>query len=223
MSENRWTVAVIDSGLQDTSRLSPLACRRFVDDGNAVQELDAVPALTDHGSAVAEIIASGGADLLIAQVTDASGRTTPACVAAAIQWAQSQDARLIHMSLGLSNARAVLAAAVRESIDAGIIIVASTPARGVTTYPANHEGVIRATGDARCMEDEVSWLGTPQADFGGCVVRSIAGRAARGASIGAAHVSRFIVSRLPPLPDHRAVRAALASLAAHRGCERRTS
>ena len=224
MCDGTWKVAIIDSGLDRDSALSRLACRRFLDDGDTVHALDTGLDLTGHGSAVASVIAGhpSAVSLLVAQVIDVSGRTTPAAVAAALMWARSEGAQLIHMSLGLRNDRAVLTAAVRELIEAGIVIVASTPARGVRTYPASYEGVIRATGDARCSAQEISWLDTAHADFGGSVALHAKDAAViRGASIGAAHVSRFIVSRLRPTSGHREVRAALARLAAHRGPERR--
>lgn len=224
MCDETWKVAIIDSGLDRDSELSPLACRRFLDDGDTVRALDTGPDPTGHGSAVACVIAGdpSAASLLVAQVIDVSGRTTPAAVAAALMWARLEGAQLIHMSLGLRHDRAVLADAVRELIEAGIVIVASAPARGVRTYPANYDGVIRATGDARCSAPEISWLDTSHADFGGYGSFHAKDAAVmRGASIGAAHVSRFIVSHLKPTSGHRAVRAALARLATHRGPERR--
>jgi hypothetical protein len=138
-------------------------------------------------------------ELCVAQVMDAEGRATPAAVAAALSWALAQRVQLIHLSLGLRHDRAVLAQAISRVIAAGAVIVASTPARGARTYPAAYSGVIRATGDAGCGREEISHLGTPWADFGACTVHGCPnGQAQRGASIGAAHLTRFILAHLPP-------------------------
>jgi hypothetical protein len=153
----------------------------------------------------------------------AEGRATPAAVAAALSWALAQCGQLIHLSLGLPHDRAVLAQAISRVIAAGAVIVASTPARGMRTYPAAYAGVIRATGDARCGREEISHLATPWADFGACAVHgSPNGHSQRGASIGAAHLTRFILAHLPPSTElAAAVSRSLVQCAAYRGAERR--
>jgi hypothetical protein len=153
---------------------------------------------------------------------DAEGRATPAAVAAALSWALAQRVQLIHLSLGLRHDRAVLAQAISRVTTAGAVIVASTPARGVRTYPAAYPGVIRATGDARCGREEISHLATPWADFGACAVhRSPHAHAQRGASIGAAHLTRFILAHLPPATEPAGVLQSLVQHARYRGAERR--
>jgi len=145
-------------------------------------------------------------------------------VAAALSWALAQRAQLVHLSLGLRHDRAVLAGAISRVIAAGAVIVASTPARGVRTYPAAYPGVIRATGDARCAREDISHLATPWADFGACAVHwSPDGQAQRGASVGAAHVTRFILAHLPPATDPAAISRSLARCARYRGPERRAA
>ncbi|WP_446731499.1 subtilisin-like serine protease QhpE, partial [Pseudomonas soli] len=65
--------------------------------------------------------------------------------------------------------RPVLRLACAEAVAAGVLLCASSPARGEPVYPASYPGVIRVTGDARCAAGQWSWLDTPQADFGAAV------------------------------------------------------
>ena len=225
MPEPAWRVAVIDSGVGPSDQPPVRSTRRFIDDGAQIIEAGLAPDPTGHGTLVAQIIASAGVpmELCVAQVVDAEGRATPAAVAAALSWALAQRVQLIHLSLGLRHDRAVLAQAISRVIAAGAVIVASTPARGVPTYPAAYPGVIRATGDARCGREDISHLATPWADFGACAVHGSAnGHAQRGASIGAAHLTRFILAHLPPSTEPAAaVSRSLARCARYRGTERR--
>src|SRR6516225_627670 len=226
MPESAWRVAVIDSGVGPSAPAPVRSARRFIDRGAQIIEAELAPDPTGHGTVVAQIIASAGVpmELCVAQVTDAEGRATPAAVAEALSWALAQPAQLIHLSLGLRHDRAVLAAAIARGIAAGAVIVASTPARGVRTYPATYRGVIRATGDARFGREEFSHLATPWADFGACAVHwSSNAQAQRGASVGAAHLTRFILAHLPPSTEPAAISRSLAAYARYRGAERRAA
>jgi Subtilase family len=230
---DRWRVVVLDSGLSDPAMQRGLhritvAASRFVDNG---REVLAAPVINDpvgHGTDVSEVIcsASRAVDLLVGQVLDHRGVTTAAAVAAAISWSVNAGADLIHMSLGLREDRDVLAAAVAMAIRAGCIVVASAPARGEGTFPARYPQVIRATGDARCQPGDISELSSAQADFGGCPRRLESGDpgSARfgGASLGAAHLTRFLVDRVAPGSDVTAVRAQLRGLARYHGIETRS-
>jgi subtilase family protein len=226
MRDPPWRVAVIDSGVAPSAGLHVQAARRFTDRGGQVLETEVVPDPMGHGTVIAQIIASAAAcvELCVGQVLDAEGRTTPAVVAAALGWAAAQRVQLIHLSLGLSHDRQVLAAAIARVLAAGIVVVAATPARGARTYPAAYRGVIRATGDARCGREEISHLATPWADFGACAVHHRPhGRAHRGASIGAAHLARVILAHLPPSAEPAEVSRSLARYARYRGAERRAA
>ena|SRR5579871_4084134 len=217
-----WRVALIDSGLSEGTARFVADSRRFVDTGNDVREVQAEPDPIGHGTRVARIIDSASScEFLVAQVIDASRRTTPAAVAAAIRWAVEGRAQLIHLSLGLHEDRTVLADAVAQALAAGCILVASSPARGDRTYPAAYPGVVRATGDARCAVGEISVLQSAQADFG--AAPALPGEAAAGASIGAAHLSAFMCRHLTPGLDAETVRKRLASLARYHGPERRSA
>ncbi|HVS76333.1 MAG TPA: S8 family serine peptidase [Steroidobacteraceae bacterium] len=225
MSERPWRVAVIDSGLAAGMAPRPIRERRFMDEGLRIAELDPIDDPNGHGSVITGIIASSPRpiELLIAQVLDRQGRTTAASVAAAVDWAGRQGAQLLHLSLGLPEDRRVLRGSIEEAISAGTAVVASSPARGAMVYPAAYRGVIRATGDARCAVDEISCLETEQAHFGGCPVSGAGAGVSRGASIGAAHVSRFIVAHVEPGSPWHVVRETLKRRAAFHGRERHSS
>lgn len=218
-----WRIAIIDSGVDREPRLHVLQQQKFVGDGARVTQTPSTGDLTGHGTTIATIIASAPTfvELISAQVLNAHGRSTAATVAAALSWSLTQRATLIHLSLGLSQDRSVLAERIAQAIDSGVIIVASSPARGARTFPTSYPGVIRATGDARCALEEISHLNTTSAHFGACVRHTRPdSRQFRGASIGAAHLTRFLVSRLTPGTPARDIHACLSRLAAYRGLER---
>lgn len=196
-------VGIIDSGVGDipagvnvfTRRFDPDPVQdRVPDQGHAHQA--AGPDQMGHGSAIAEIILerASPADLFMAQVFQQKLVTTPSQVAAAINWLVEEAVQLINMSFGLTNDRDVLRNACHHAIDHGVILVAAAPARGEPVYPANYPGVIRATGDARCSSNEISYLNTDQADFGGHVISTNSN--IKGASVGCAYVAAFIASYL---------------------------
>jgi subtilisin family serine protease len=200
MPERPWRVAVLDSGIGLPTADAVTQARRFVDDGNRVLEQPPIADPIGHGTTVAHIIAGAPrpVELLIAQVLNEHGRCTPATLAAATVWALDQRAELLHFSLGLPHDRAVLGSAIAAATAAGVLVIAAAPARGMTAYPAAYPGVIRTTGDARCNDAQISFLDGAAADFGSCAMHQTpSGQVSRGASIGAAHVSRYIVTHLP--------------------------
>ncbi len=199
MHEHPWRIAVLDSGVGPALMPRVRRMARFVDEGKQVRQCAPVEDPLGHGSLVAGIIASAARplELLIAQVLNERGRCTAATLAAAVDWAMTHGAELVHVSLGLPQDRAVLAAAVAASRTSGALLVAAAPARGLTTYPASYPGVFRATGDARCGGEQISFLNSANADFGACPVHEgPAGKVSRGASVGAAHLSRYIVTHV---------------------------
>ncbi len=232
-----WRVGLIDScgGALEGLDAAPLKNASWVADAAAfvasdgrIECRETVADPTGHGSRIAELLISGrSVELLLGQVFTTLGPTSGAAVAAAIDWAVERRVGLIHLSLGLAGDRAVLCSAVQRAIDAGCIIVAATPARGASVYPAAYPGVIRATGDARCAPHELSALrpwffgGCPRLEVASLVVnRRADGRESGGASIGAAWVTRAILQE-PALAASAAV-AALTARAKYRGPERRT-
>lgn len=222
MPERRWRVALIDSGVDPACWPEPFTAVAFADDGRAVRPAPPAADPTGHGTRMAQILGGGAArpELLVAQVFGDAGPATAAAVAAAIDWAVGAHADLVHLSLGIREDRRVLAAAVQAAAAAGALLVAASPARGTPPYPAAYPGVLRATGDARCAPEEISALGSAQADFGACPSFA-AGRSA-GASVGAAYLTRFIVGTLEPPLALPAARAALSARARYHGPERRS-
>lgn len=223
MPDQAWRVAVLDSGIAPLPSPPADGIRRFVDDGDQVVERECIEDPTGHGTVVAGIITSSPrpVQLLVAQVMNERGRSTAATLAAAIDWALAQRTQLLHFSLGLGHDRPVLRAAVQRAIAAGLLVVAAMPARGAAAYPASYPGVIRATGDARCGKEEISHLGSYSADFGACPMDRLAlARVSRGASIGAAHLSRFIVTHVAAGLPLSETWERLIQLAAFRGPER---
>ncbi len=131
--------------------------------------------------------------------------------------------RLVNMSFGLRIDRQELRHACAMAEEAGVIMIASSPARGEPVYPASYAKVIRATGDARCGRAELSLLQTAQADFGAyvrCDQSAIA-----GSSVACAHLTAMAVTFLSRHPQATAedLREWLGSKASYRGPERRLS
>jgi len=210
-----WRIGLIDSCGHWSGAADSAA---FASRGTHLVRVPTAPDPTGHGSRIAELLTSDDApvELLLAQVFLSAAPASAAAVAAAVDWAVSGGAHLIHLSLGIAADRSVLRAAVGRAIDCGIVVVAAMPARGEGVYPAGYPSVIGGTGDARCGPGDISALGSRL--FGGCAATA---RGARGgASVGAAWVSKAI-SRLPAGTPSAAAIEALRAMARHIGPERR--
>jgi hypothetical protein len=180
-------VGLVDSAVDRALAGSIAAAKSFTDVGAHA---------CGHGTTVARIVLhhAPAARLLCAQAFGPGGRTEAAAVAEALRWLTAERAHLVNLSLGLAHDRENLRAAVADALAAGLILVASTPARGVPVYPAAYPGVLRITGDARCGPGEISALGGEPADYGACV-RDLEG-AHGGASLAAAHVTGLLAGGL---------------------------
>ena len=169
-------VAVIDSGI-DAAALgrgaAVIGAARFAlsaaeggrdSGGPQVRQLPPVRDPLGHGTDMARLIlaAAPGVQLLDAQifadVRPVAGGAHVAVVAAAIDWAVAQGAQLINLSLGLREDHWALRHACAVAHTAGVLLVASSPARGGPVYPAAYPGVVAVTGDARCAEGQWSLL-----------------------------------------------------------------
>ena len=205
------SIGLLDGGVEAALAAHFSAARAFVGEG-ASQPLG-------HGSSIVRIIRHHAPDapLLHAQVFGERQRTTPALVAAGLDWLRAEGAWLVNMSFGLRHDRAVLRDAVAAAQAAGMILIAAAPARGAVVYPGGYAGVIRVCGDARCAPGEISALGGAPADYGACP-RDMGGRPG-GASFAVAHLTGLLASHLSEA-DHDP-RALLDRLAGFRGRERR--
>jgi hypothetical protein len=210
-----WRIAVIDSCGSWPGALEAAA---FVSAAGVIERCPAAPDPTGHGSRVVELLEARSVELLLAQVFTSTTPASAAAVAEALAWVLERGANLVHMSLGLPADRAVLREAVARAVEAGAIIVASTPARGKPVYPAAYAGVIRATGDARCAPGELSCLGP--AHFGG-YARFPSEVSRGGASAGAAWVTKALLE-MPSLMNSDQAAQALQARASYFGAERVT-
>jgi len=222
---NPVRIALLDSGVDDSLKESVSMSRASLQmKHEGVIEKVAITDKLGHGSALARVIISMAptSRLLVAQLFRQKLLCTPVQVAAALDWVVSEGAQLVNMSFGLSHDRPVLREACERARAAEVILVAASPARGRPAFPASYPGVIRATGDARCRAGEISFLDSPQADFGGCVQSS--DTVVAGASVGCAHVTAKIASGLSSglIAGSRDARQWLARQARFQGPERRS-
>ncbi len=213
-------VGVVDSGV------SPgfpglLAVRRFDADGGA----QAVDDRIGHGTAIARLLREhgDGPGMLVAQVFAHTQRCSPAQVAAALAWLVDSGAALINLSVGLRQAAACLRRACERAEAAGVILVASAPARGAPVYPAAYAQCIAVCGDARCADDEISWLGSANADFGAHPFLLPGDSHSGGASYAAARVSGRIARLLAAGAPGKEIGATLRAQCRYYGPERRSA
>lgn len=191
-------VGIVDSGCRADQQPQVDAQAAFVIEDGQLWQAEAGTDALGHGSAILDIVQSQAPDArsVMAQVFRDRFSTTAAQVAAAIDWLVEQQVRVINLSLGLRQDRPVLREACERALRAGVLICASSPARGEPVYPSAYPGVFRMTGDARCARDEISHLDTEFADFGGHV-RPLDGRlGASGASMGCAHMTGHLARYL---------------------------
>jgi len=217
-------IGVVDSGHSAAQRVQVVAGRRFSLLEDALLEDALHDDVLGHGSAVIEAISrrAPGALFCVAQVFDQRGVTSALQIATAIDWLVAQDVRLINLSLGLRQDRNLLREACAMAVERGVLLCASSPAQGEGVYPARYPQVLRITGDARCAEQEWSWLDSAQADFAACVHGTYPGQS--GASLGCAALSGHIAAFLLEHPEasNQQIIDRLRDNARYRGPERRS-
>jgi hypothetical protein len=228
MIETKIKIGIIDSGASEEQSKYMMQGQRFSQNTQGEIIISApLPDRLGHGQKVLAIIQSHKvhADYFNAQVFNISrnnsGVTTAKIVAAAIDWLRSKNVDIIHLSLGLREDRQILKRACEKALAHNIIMVASSPAQGKVPYPAAYNGIIRATGDARCTKDEFSFLNSSQADFGGCPYGPDDHYGAGGASFGAAHITGHIAKILSN-GCAGMLKDTLSNQAAYHGKERRS-
>lgn len=218
-------IGIVDSGLDRELQAAADAQVRIASSADSPFGLAMAPEADTlgHGSAIARLVLARApaARLLSAQVFAAGRPTSAFAIAAAIDWCVDRGARILNLSLGLLDDRAVLRESCLAAHARGVLLVASRAARGGVTYPAAYPEVLAATGDARCGEDDYSCL-TPE-DFFGASPRPPDGAPGGGASYAAARISGLAAAFFD---KHPAAQAAdffdhLRAIARFHGRERR--
>lgn len=214
-------IALVDSGCAAGHAPRVRAAVGFVLDETGLNQVPAAADMLGHGSRVADILLHcvPQAELLVAQVFHERLTTTAAQVAAAIDWAVTNGAQLVNLSLGLREPRPVLAEACARALAAGVVLCAAMPARGAVVYPAAFAGVLRVTGDARCAPGELAAIGTAQVDFGAHVRPLDGSLGGAGASMACAWFSGLTAQHLVAGGSADGLRAALAAQASHYGID----
>lgn len=214
-------VGVVDSGWSPAWRDRVDVALSLVDGGDDAQDL------VGHGTRTLQAIAglAPAARFAVAKVFGTALRTDGATVAWAVDWLSDQGVALINLSLGVRQDHAPLRAACKRAQTRGILLVASTPARGEPVFPAAYPGVLRVMGDARCAAGQHSALLLPHADFGACVLPPDGDRSLAGASLGCAHLSGRVAALLAAGVAHERAEVwqALIDSAAFHGPERRSA
>ncbi|MCV6588893.1 MAG: S8 family serine peptidase [Marinobacterium sp.] len=193
-------VGIVDSGCSERHWAQVSAATAFIVENDSLWQCDAIPDQLSHGSASVEVVCAEvpQAALYIAQVFQARLTTTAVQVAAAIDWLCSQQVQLINLSLGLRRDDPALREAVAAAVAQGVLLCASTPARGEPVWPASYPGVLRVTGDARCQPGEWALLAGQRADIGACVQGL--SDAGSGASIATARVTATLARFMTAQP-----------------------
>ncbi len=146
-------IGIVDSGVAAGAGLAVEACRCFLPgpDGK-VETAEGLNDRLGHGTEVTRLIhrAAPTAGLYHAKVFGPRFTTSPALVAAGLDWLLSKGVDLINMSFGLRAEREVLRTACAAAAAQGVLMIAAAPAQGAPCYPAAYPEVLAVTGDARC-------------------------------------------------------------------------
>ncbi|WP_420412116.1 hypothetical protein [Roseibium sp.] len=152
-------------------------------------EPDGAPLAETHARAMAETIRSycEKSEFINAAVFSGRLSTSIEHVCQALNWFSEDPPDIVLCSFGTAKTSLDLSLLTARLLLANCLVVASSPARGETVYPAGTPGVVSVQGDARCAPFEFSKLDLPHAEFGACpFVQGYPD--IRGASAAAAHV-----------------------------------
>lgn len=215
-------IGILDSGLAHA--VAGQRQRFWVREGGVAQDGDTRP-VAPHATAIASLIRAAAPEvvLLDAQIFERTLHCPPAVAAAGLDWLVERGAAVVNLSWGLAGEAAPLEAACRRALATGVWLVAATPIRGAAPAPARYDGVVSATGDARCAPGEHSDFGGRPADFGASPsleADPVSERPHRGgSSFACARVCGALVRALLDEPG-RDPRQVLRERAAHRGPQR---
>ena len=144
-------VAVFDTGISNHEDLTISGGVSFVDYTDSYSDDNG------HGTHVAGTIAANNnkigvvgvapdAEIYAVKILDNSGKGSYSGIISALEWAIDNDIEIINMSLGSSQFSSVLHDAVKQAVDAGIIIVAAAGNQGegedTVLYPAKYPEVV---------------------------------------------------------------------------------
>lgn len=205
-------VAVVDSGIHpDHPHVQGVAGGVAIyRDGEGDDYFDRI----GHGTAVAAAIREKApdAELVAVKVFDRTLAASVGTLVRAIRWAVEHDCRVINLSLGTSRMEHAVAlqAAVDETIDRDVILVAAREDAGQRWLPGCLPGVVGVEVDWDSARDRFRLAHLPD---GGLVChasgypREIPGvppsRNLMGISFAVANVTGFIVQALQPHPHAR--------------------
>jgi subtilisin family serine protease len=143
-------IAVVDSGVHVGN---PHV--RHVDGGVGIDELGRIHAdfvdRLGHGTAVTAAILEKAphSEILAVRVFDRELSTTCRALVSALQWARAENAQLVNLSLGTTNAdhEALLVNEIEAAKVSGVLIVCAAPQEGCRWLPGALPGVIRVEVD----------------------------------------------------------------------------
>jgi subtilisin family serine protease len=156
-------IAVVDTGIDlnhpaFTDCLVPSTEQfDFVDNDTVPQEAGTagVDAAFGHGTGVAGVIAqvAPNARIMPLRVLRPNGSGDETAVAAAIDWARTRGANIIHMSLGGTTDSTALSTAINSAVNAGILVVASVGNDNLfgAQYPARYADAHTMAGSMTCF------------------------------------------------------------------------
>ena len=156
-------IAVIDTGIDlnhpaFTNRLVPSTERfDFVNNDAVPQEMGTagVDTAFGHGTGVAGVIAqvAPNAKIMPLRALRPNGSGDETAVAAAIDWARTRGANIIHMSLGGTTDSTALRTAINSAVNAGIVVVASVGNDNLSgaQFPARYADASAMAGSVTCF------------------------------------------------------------------------
>lgn len=199
------TIALLDG---------PLATRDF-------SEISITPAEM-HARAVMAAIKSVNQDVLVLSFPVFKDKlsTHRQIVVESLITAMRSDASILHCSFGFPDEDPATASAFNGAVKHFRCVVASSPSRGNSVYPASYPGVLKASGDARAIGRQFTWLNTSTVDFAASP-RAPEGFEIAGASIGAARISGLVAGLIDNEGYGVDIRERLAELANYKGPERK--
>jgi hypothetical protein len=203
VSNKNAIIVIIDSGID--SSISDLenyvidSTGFFINKDGYIIENQNMPIKNEHGTVISLIIRHICKDVsfISINILDKYLRTDGRVLLNAIDLAIKYKPDIIHMSLGTTNKRykRSLKKLVKQSQDAGCLIIASTNNHGIISYPAYIDGVIRVSSnknnDTKIFYKDNLWYAPPHAK-GITGMDQIKNQNIGGNSLAAAYITGYI-------------------------------